>query len=147
MAANSFAQAAGYTVDLVYPSSFILGQTPLQMQWAAVVAGAPRGPLTDTFVYCDLGCGNGIFSPTVHVPLNKVATVAIVPTYIGQAPEAVTQLLVRDVRGRRLFRMRGNFWHAADLRAVADALPVRATVVEEPMPIGESLDGSPSWAG
>ena len=31
------------------------------------------------------------------------------PTYVGQAPEAVTQLLVRDARGRRVFRMRGNF--------------------------------------
>ena len=29
------------------------------MQWAAVVAGAPRGPLTESFNYCDLGCGDG----------------------------------------------------------------------------------------
>ncbi len=60
--------------------------------------------------------GNGIFSPMVHVPLDRIRSVLLVPTYVGQAPEAVTQLLVRDARGRRLFRMRGNFWHPQDLR-------------------------------
>jgi SAM-dependent methyltransferase len=59
MAEQSSFAAAGYTVDLVYPSPFVFGQTPLQMQWAAGCAGAPRGPLTEPFRYCDLGCGDG----------------------------------------------------------------------------------------
>ena len=59
MAAHPPAAAAGYTVDLIYPSSFVLAQTPLQLQWAAVAAGASRGPLTEAFNYCDLGCGDG----------------------------------------------------------------------------------------
>lgn len=90
--------------------------------------------------------GNGIFTPTVHVPLDRIRSVVIVPTYVGQAPEAVTQLLVRDARGRRLFRLRGNFWHPADLRAVADALPVRAVVVDEPMPLNEFFRAYPDSA-
>jgi SAM-dependent methyltransferase len=59
MAARSSAETAGYTVDLVYPSSFVLGQTPLQLQWAAVNAGAAPETLTGPFTYCDLGCGDG----------------------------------------------------------------------------------------
>lgn len=92
--------------------------------------------------------GNGIFTPMVVVPLAKVHSVLLVPTYIGQAPEPVTQLLVRDARGRRVFRMRGNFWHPADLRAVADALPVRTSIIDEPIPISEFFrhyPGSAYW--
>ena len=92
--------------------------------------------------------GNGIFTPMVTVPLEKVHSVLIVPTYIGQAPEPVTQLLVRDARGRRVFRMRGNFWHPADLRAVADALPVRTSISDEPIAISEffrAYPGSAYW--
>ena len=59
MAARSSAHTAGYTVDLAYPSSFVLGQTPLQLQWAAVNAGAAPDKLTGPFEYCDLGCGDG----------------------------------------------------------------------------------------
>jgi len=59
MAEHSSGDKAGYTVDLVYPSSFALGQTPLQLQWAAVNAGAAPGTLTGPFNYCDLGCGDG----------------------------------------------------------------------------------------
>ena len=59
MAESPFAQSADYSVDLVYPSSFVFGQTPLQLQWAAATAGATAGPLTRPFDYCDLGCGDG----------------------------------------------------------------------------------------
>ncbi len=92
--------------------------------------------------------GRGIFSPLLRVPLSSIARVDIVPCYVGQSPDAVQQLLVRDDSGRRLFRMRGNFWHAGDLKAVVDALPVRATVVKEPMSIREfyrDYPGSAYW--
>jgi hypothetical protein len=90
--------------------------------------------------------GNGIFTLMVHVPLERISSVLLVPTYVGQAPEAVTQLLVRDVRGRRLFRMRGNFWHAQDLRAIADSLPVRLVVIDEPIALSEFFRQYPDSA-
>ena len=92
--------------------------------------------------------GRGIFSPMVRVPLEKIATVDIVPVYVGQSPETVPQLLVRDAAGRRLFRLRGTFWHSEDLAKVADALPVPARVAREPMSFPEffaAYPGSAYW--
>ena len=92
--------------------------------------------------------GRGIFSPMLRVPLSDIASVDIVPTYIGQSPDAVPQLLVRDASGARLFRMRGSFWNTDDLTAVADALPVPTTTAHEPMSIREfyrSYPGSAYW--
>jgi hypothetical protein len=90
--------------------------------------------------------GNGIFTPLVRVRLDRIRSVILVPTYVGQAPEAVIQLLVRDVRGRRLFRMRGNFWHPEDLRAIADSLPVRAVVIGEPIALSDFFRQYPDSA-
>ncbi len=92
--------------------------------------------------------GRGIFSPLIRVPLDKVGAVHLVETYVGQAPEPVTQLLVTDDDGRRLFRMRGNFYREGDLKAIAAALPVKAQVVAEPIGITEffrSYPGSAYW--
>lgn len=73
--------------------------------------------------------GNGIFTTLVRVPLARIRRVQLIPTYLGAAPEPVLQLLVTGEDGRRLFRMRGTYWHTEDLRALAAALPVP---VEEP---------------
>ena len=92
--------------------------------------------------------GRGIFSPMVRVPLDRIASVTLVPSYVGQAPEPVTQLLVRDADGHRLFRLRGNYWHPGDLRKVASALPVATTTVSEPMTLPEfyaAYPGSAYW--
>jgi hypothetical protein len=92
--------------------------------------------------------GRGIFSPMVRVPLSRIASVAIVPTYLGQSPEPVPQLIVRDAAGTPLFRMRGSFWHAGDLTRVANALPVTPTFVQEPISIREfyrTYPGSAYW--
>ncbi len=92
--------------------------------------------------------GRGIFSPMVRVPLSAIASVDVVPTYVGQSPDPVLQLLVRDASGAPLFRMRGNFWNTADLKAVADALPVTATWEQEPISIREfyrTYPGSAYW--
>ena len=92
--------------------------------------------------------GRGIFSPLIRVPLDKIAAVHLVETYVGQAPESVTQLLVTDDEGKRLFRMRGNFYGAGDLKAIAAALPVKAEVVSEPIGITEffrTYPGSAYW--
>jgi hypothetical protein len=72
----------------------------------------------------------------------------MVPTYIGQSPDAVMQLLVRNESGARLFRMRGTYWNPEDLTAVAAALPVAPTYVQEPIGIREfyrSYPGSAYW--
>lgn len=92
--------------------------------------------------------GRGIFSPMVHVPLSEIASVDIVPVYVGQSPQAVPQLLVRDAGGKRLYRLRGAFWHQGDLEKVADALPVPARVATEPMSPAEffvAYPGSAYW--
>jgi hypothetical protein len=92
--------------------------------------------------------GRGIFSPMVRVPLDKIAAVHLIETYVGQAPESVTQLLVTDEEGRRLFRMRGNFYRDGDLKAIATALPVPTQTTAEPIGITEffrTYPGSAYW--
>jgi hypothetical protein len=92
--------------------------------------------------------GRGIFSPMVRVPLEKIASVDLVPVYVGQSPETVPQLLVRDADGARLFRLRGTFWHAGDLKKIADVLPVPVRVAREPLSYPEffaAYPGSEYW--
>ena len=92
--------------------------------------------------------GNGIFSPLVRVPLASIAKVDLVETYIGQAPDSVTQLLVRDADGKRLFRMRGGFYPPGALQEIAAALPVKAETTTEPIGMTEffrSYPGSAYW--
>jgi hypothetical protein len=92
--------------------------------------------------------GNGIFSPIEEVELARIARVDLVETYVGLIPSPVRQLLVRDADGRRLFRMRGNFWPAGDLDAIADALPVTPIKVTEPIDLRDffrAYPGSAYW--
>lgn len=92
--------------------------------------------------------GRGIFSPLERVPLERIASVVLVPTFVGQSPEPVMQLLVRDATGGRLFRMRGNFWHTGDLSAIAHALPGTPHLVDEPISVREfyrTYPGSAYW--
>lgn len=115
-----------------------------------VVAAAilMRQLCVDTVITATELRGRGIFSPLVRVPLDSIASVALVPSYVGQAAEPVTQLLVRDADGHRLFRLRGNYWHPGDLRKVASALPVATTVIAEPMTLSEfyaAYPGSAYW--
>jgi hypothetical protein len=92
--------------------------------------------------------GNGIFSPNVRVDLDDVHQVLLVPTFIGAAPDPVLQLLVRDEHGRRLFRLRGNFWEDGLLERIAAALPVPAQTIAEPVTAKaffETYPGSAYW--
>jgi hypothetical protein len=117
-----------------------------------VVVAALLALLRQLTVHCAVSStelsGNGIFSPVKRVPINSIANVTLVPTYVGQAPEPVRQLVVRDASGHTLFRMRGNFWHPGDLSAVASALPVPSTVEKDPISIRdffETYPGSAYW--
>ncbi|TPW73450.1 hypothetical protein [Schumannella sp. 10F1B-5-1] len=92
--------------------------------------------------------GNGIFSPMVRVDLDDVHEVLVVPIFIGAAPDPVQQLLVRDENGRRLFRLRGNFWEDGLLERIAAAMPVPVQVVAEPIPAKlffSTYPGSEYW--
>jgi hypothetical protein len=117
---------------------------------ALVICGAIaillRHLTVDTIVTRSELRGRGTFSPMVRVPLNRIASVFIVPTYVGQSPEPVQQLLVRDADGRRLYRLHGNFWHHGDLHKAAAVLPVAATVVTEPMSIRDFYNAYPGSA-
>jgi hypothetical protein len=129
------------------------GQGPWIALMQAVVIGASltllaRQLTVDTVVADGELRGRGIFSPMVRVPLDKIATVDVVHVYVGQSPETVPQLLVRDAEGRRLFRLRGTFWHARDLTKIIDALPVPARIAPEPMSFAEffaAYPGSAYW--
>ena len=94
------AQSAEYSVDLVYPSSFVLGQTPLQMQWAAVAAGAKAGPLTEPFGYCDLGCGDGSSLSLLAAcyPQASFVGIDINPTHIELARDRAARARIGNVR-------------------------------------------------
>ena len=87
--------------------------------------------------------GRGIFSPMDRVPLSTIAHVDLVPVYVGQSPETVPQLLIRDAAGKRVFRLRGTFWHSGDLEKVANALPVATRVAPEPMSHAEFFTAYP----
>lgn len=66
--------------------------------------------------------GNGIFSRTVSVPLDDIARVALVPVYRSQPSDTATQLVALDQSGTCLFRLRGQFWHSADISQIAEAI-------------------------
>lgn len=92
--------------------------------------------------------GNGFLSPMVRVRLHDIAEVVLVDTHVGIQPEPVMQLLIRDADGRRLFRMRGNYWHQDDLEELVAALPIEATVLSKPMRLTEFFErypGSSYW--
>jgi hypothetical protein len=92
--------------------------------------------------------GNGIFSPLEEVELDRIARVDLVDTYVGLTPGPVRQLLVRDARGDRLFRLRGSFWSPGDLERVAAALPVTAVTTAEPIDLRDffrDYPGSAYW--
>lgn len=90
--------------------------------------------------------GNGIFTTLVRVPFARIRRVQLIPTYLGAAADPVLQLLVTGDDGRRLFRMRGTYWHTADLRALAAALPVPVEETRDPISMREFFTAHPGAA-
>jgi hypothetical protein len=66
--------------------------------------------------------GNGIFSPTAIIPLDDISRVLLVPVYRSHPSEASTQLIALNHHDQVVFRMRGQFWHAADMTGFANAI-------------------------
>ncbi|MFT4030175.1 MAG: hypothetical protein QM675_09900, partial [Protaetiibacter sp.] len=78
----------------------------------------------------------------------EIRRVLIVPTYLGAIPDPVLQLLVLGSDGRRLFRLRGNFWHDADVHALAAALRMPVDEVTDPLSLRDffrAYPGSAYW--
>jgi hypothetical protein len=68
--------------------------------------------------------GNGIFSPSKQVELANLCSVVLARVYHRDSAETSIQFLANDGSGIAQFRMRGEFWHEDDLRAVVAALGV-----------------------
>ena len=66
--------------------------------------------------------GNGIFSPVVRVPLDEIQRVEFVNVESKDPGEPLVQFVALDTDGRTRFRMRAQYWHLEDLRALADRL-------------------------
>jgi len=103
-------------------------------------------------VFCRLSddelSGNGIFSPVVRVRVDDIAEVIVVPTHVGVQSEPAVQYLMLDASGRRLFRLRGNYWNEADVEELLEALPVEPVRVTKPMRLREfwkAYPGSAYW--
>ncbi|PJJ71100.1 hypothetical protein CLV46_0637 [Diaminobutyricimonas aerilata] len=65
--------------------------------------------------------GNGIYSPVVRVPLADIRRVVLTQVYSPGASDTTTQWTAVDEGDRCLFRLRGHYWHADDLRRLAAA--------------------------
>ncbi len=68
-----------------------------------------------------------------RVELAEIAVVHLVEVFVSGTTHAVPQLLALDERGRRLFRMRGQYWSRHSMGLVAAA--TRAPVVEAAEPL------------
>jgi len=77
--------------------------------------------------------GNGIFSPSVTVPIEDIRCVELLPVYRTHPNEANTQLIVLGHDGRCLWRLRGQFWHPEDMRAIAGAIGRPITTSSTPL--------------
>lgn len=92
--------------------------------------------------------GNGIFSPTMVIPLANISNVTLVPVYQSHPNETNTQLVVLGNDGRCLWRLRGQFWHADDLRTITQAIGQPVVVETTPLSADEffaEYPGSAYW--
>jgi hypothetical protein len=89
--------------------------------------------------------GNGIFSPTVAVPLDEIHRVEFVQVESKDPDEPSLQFVALDADGRTRFRMRAQYWHLDDLRALADRLGC-AGDRKDPMTTEEFFEAYPGSA-
>ncbi len=129
------------------------GNWPLALAMAgAVLVGGLAVLLRQLSVYSEVTPstlrGRGIFSPMIEVPLGEIHQVLLVQTTSRHALDTATQLLVRGSDGRRLFRMRGNFYAPGTLDLVAGVLPVEAERIDDPIALSRffaNYPGSAYW--
>jgi hypothetical protein len=88
--------------------------------------------------------GNGIFSPTVTVPLDRIRRVEFVRVE-QPGDETACQFVALDADGRTVFRLRAPYWHQDDLLALAERLG-GADSRTEPLTPAEFFDAYPGSA-
>ena len=73
------------------------------------------------------------FASRVSVPVASIARIVLAETYEGSSADTAAQLLALDARNRRVMRMRGRYWSAADMRAIAEATGAPILVESDPL--------------
>lgn len=84
--------------------------------------------------------------PAMRVPLESVSIVHVLPVVPAGTTLAVPQLLALDAAGRRVFRMRGQYWSSAAIDVVAEASRAPVVRADEPLTVREFHDAWPQAA-
>jgi hypothetical protein len=115
---------------------------------AAIALGVAFAARTYIEITAEEIVERGFWGALTRHPLSAVHSVVLARVYDGDAATELPQLIVRDASGRRLLRMRGQFWSVDDARAVADALGHAVIEPADPMTLAEFLEryrGSGYW--
>ncbi len=78
------------------------------------------------------------------ISIDDISQVVIAKTYQTQSVETVRQLLALDSDGKRLFRMRGQFWTKAAVEEIALACRARVVRLQTPMSQQEFFEEFPT---
>ncbi|WP_148040115.1 hypothetical protein [Cryobacterium tepidiphilum] len=88
------------------------------------------------------------FSRMAFTPVEAIATVMVVKLVDSYGEDVSRQLFMLDAEGRRLLRLRGQLWHAADFDRVVEYFSVPVRYIEPAMTWPEfrrSLGGNLAW--
>jgi hypothetical protein len=72
-----------------------------------------------------------------RVDRDRLDHVYIAPVYAGDSQQTTLHLFAISLEGKTLLRMRGQFWAAQDVHAVADHLGVRVETPRWPLTLAE----------
>jgi hypothetical protein len=86
------------------------------------------------------------FGKTTHAPLSAAHSVVLAFTYSGSSNEALPQLLIRDASGRRILRLRGQFWSEESMHELASAVGIPFVLAPEPITSAQFFDLYPGVA-
>ncbi|RKR73129.1 hypothetical protein [Frondihabitans australicus] len=85
--------------------------------------------------------------PSVSIERSEIDHVVLNRVYRGSSNDSLTQMLVLDAEGRRLYGMNGLFWSKADIVRVAEALEVQVVVDDLPLSRGDYYEMFPMARG
>jgi hypothetical protein len=66
----------------------------------------------------------GYWGTRTSVPRADVTSVVLAQIYTTASPDPISQLIVRDVAGERMLRMRGSFWTIEAMQAAIAAIDI-----------------------
>ena len=90
----------------------------------------------------------GFFGVKREYPIARIGSVVLARTFDASDDGSAPQLFVRDKDGKRLVRMRGQFWSQGDMDRVVSSLDVPFTLVGEDVStteLAEDYPGLPYW--